>query len=527
MEVKNEKGFLGYYFYCFCGFLFGCQGGSANEKELMLKDLFSSKYFESLKEPTLEAGLELDFEEEINLSESRGVILAFDNYVFYNIMLNKRLELEDFPGDAISYKVYWQYILISNNDMHFVYSVLDGSLLFSETKTNINYSFNDDDFELKYLDDEGYEIKSASYYFEDFILIEDSAFDQNYKYDYEYREYRYVVESENYQYKVMKDDQTYHVIQFQDGYSLDRWHLLENGNLLFVRRQQVPSDSKDFDIIISSKKYLVKNELFILESKKLVELDLDIYVSSVRFGDEIFKPIGNLVYYYGIDPISKELYPYNSKTKVFDNEMKNSQVIKFQHGEIDLSKLNPIDEDNFIYQQKSSIYLLSGTNQIKKEITGRFEDFNINVDMNGDLILKNRSNDEYTIFNIEKENLVATNLERLEIGLFVYLFKDKEGNLFFKEKDTLFKINYTNFKKLIADEWGYFASFYILYNDDIKDFDLYYNHQKIGSYKDTEISISTFYDANRIGLLLKTTTAGVTNYTVYHVDISYLGWMYF
>ncbi len=471
--------------------LTGCGSSTLNIKDIVEPQFvdFISKKQEYAKPLTIETNEELDN----NLSSK--TIIGFTNKTFYNLETKKFIVFDRMPAGEIEYRVRDQYIVMSTEQFHYIHNGKTGNYLFSlEKGDDVTVFFFASTIYYDYKDEQGND-KSDKYVFTDYKykkeeIVEEEG-DEAPNYDEINGEYGYI-KIDNTKIKIFKNDRTYHVISFNDGYEIgyeiddwawgdriDGWYVLKNGNILIQRFKQVANDFPTFHFVDDGVRFVMKSEIFIVKSATLKSIDLDFVVEDVNNGG--FYKADNLVHLWRIDSILKDFT--GEEYVFFDNEIKSEKRLEFKYGNIDVTNLEIVGENLFIYNDETTIYALDGNNKVKGEKHYDADDYWFDPLLNGLIEFEDKTTSKCSLYNILDNKVLYEDLTKL-VGAKQYaLYRKDDGKIIMASLYGLVEMEYTDYRT-------YGGSCYKLYTEDEKTFELFNIQGKsLGKFEDTTIQV--------------------------------------
>lgn len=462
---------------------------------LNIKDIIEPQFIdfaiekrEFSKPFTIETAAELDS----NLSSN--TIIGFKNRTFYNLETRKFIVFDRMPAGEIDYRVRDQYIVMGTDQFYYIHSGKTGKYLFSIEKAEdervyfLNTSIYHD-----YKDENGND-KSDKYTFKDYEYKKEEIIEEDVdapNYDETNGNYGYIKIDDS-KIKVFKNDLTYYTISFTDGYEIGYesddwlfgnkikgWYILNNGNILIQRFREVPKDFANYHFTYDDTRFVMKSEIFIVKSATLKSIELNFVVEDLNNGG--FYKAENLITIFGIDPVLKDLM--NKENVFFDNEMKSEKRLEFKYGNIDVTNLEIVGDNLFIYNDETTIYALDGRNKVKGEKHYDADDYWFDPLLNGLIEFEDKTDYKCTLYDILKNKVLYENLTKLAGANQYALYRKDDGKIIMASLYGLVVTEYTNYH-------SYGGSCYKLYTDDEKTFELFNLQGKsLGKFEDSNIQV--------------------------------------
>ncbi len=467
---------------------------SCGSSTLNIKDIIEPQFIDFVVEKReFSKPLTIKTAAELDNNLSSNTIIGFKDRTFYNLETKKFIVFDRMPAGEIDYRVRDQYIVMSTDQFYYIHSGKTGKYLFSiEIVEGERVYFLNSSIYRDYQDENGND-KSDKYTFKDYEYKKEEIIEEDVDapdYDETSGNYGYIKIDDS-KIKVFKNDLTYYTISFTDGYEIgyesddwlfgDKikgWYILNNGNILIQRFREVPKDFANYHFTFDDTRFVMKSEIFIVKSATLKSIELDFVVDDVNNGG--FHKAENLVTIFGIDPVLKDLMA--QENVFFDNEMKSEKRLEFKYGNIDVTNLEIVGKNLFIYNDETTIYALDGNNKVKGEKHYDADDYWFDPLLNGLIEFEDKTNYKRTLYDILENKVLYENLTRL-IGANQYaLYQKEDGKIVVASLYGLVETEYTNYRT--------YGGSYKLYTDDEKNFELFDNQGKsLGKYEDTNIQV--------------------------------------
>lgn len=502
------------------GLLIGCQAKEEQYRKVLLKDIYSEEYIpenSSLKEYV--GSFNVDFSSNPNFEKASFDIIPLENYTFYSLHNREELVLEDFPDDPIAYKIYMNYILIESNTTYYIYGIRSGKLLSKIEKEHKIIKFNDYYIDVLSYDEDGnfqydrrYHLKNGEFLDFHGYLSQKNPFGET------YQEYTYNLDEDTNVITISKDDKTYFKYQMEGSVNNKiRFNVLKNGNLLITAKMQMSADSETYDYFnpTENKKYAIRNELFILKTKKIKQLPSNYDIDFAYPLDDAKSPNDNLISVSKIDKRTKG----RQKIQKFycDNELNNWGVLEFEYGEIKGSNITRIGKDQYTYKSTNFIYILNSDNKVVKEHSINSRKYLTFIE-NEHVLYFNKTGNTVTIANVFTNELLYENLIIEYSSPGFSLFRNHDNKLIIYTENRIEERDEENYRILNPGISLLYAldRFFILYHDDEKTYELFREAESLGIYNNTTISIKVVngYEYENIYHVMIIEKDGITTYSI-------------
>ncbi|MGI6360623.1 MAG: hypothetical protein ACOX02_06355 [Acholeplasmatales bacterium] len=379
--------------------LFGCtkKESEVTTKKLMVKDFYTKEYIEA-QTPKITM-TQKTIRNDDSISGVNEFVLVFFNFAVYHFEKEEFIEFD--KSSAKGVYLHQQYLRVDFTNKYLIFNYKTGEQLLELIKNpNFEYTFNEN-LIVVYEWIEGVRTETKRYYFEDHELLDGAPKKDPLESLYlgTFKDYRYFHNSDGI--TLFKDNKFYDYYAFEP--SMRNWNFLENGNILILYINELPSESLEYDISEGTLKYNYHYVLYNTAKKKANRVELDILINYIQPKSE-YNPIkmDNYIGYQKIDKQNKMIVHGRTYYGGISNDLSKLYPLEFDFGVP--RYINPLDNELFAVHTEYGIVLIDGKNKVINQLTFNEDEYDVTVYGNATVML--REANEAFIYNLKTGELI-------------------------------------------------------------------------------------------------------------------------